>query len=176
MLFPLEKKPQRLTVSLAVWSLRPCWFTCRLWVKQRAAHGRTLSAFLFCFSTSENWMSSWTRVALCGLEGLCNTQCASLSCTRLSTKLLNCSCWLLWPLLGCHPSSSQTKRWKQSGDWEAPGFWRNKGVWGDEKWAGRVELHDKLPVIHGQQSTLHLAELVLQHELSSWCYGWLNAT
>lgn len=141
MLFPLERNKATEVNCLwqcAAWVLAD--LHVGLWVKQGAAHGRTLSTFPFCFSTSESWMSSGTRVALCVLEGLCSTLCASLSCTQLSTKLWNCSCWLPWPLLGRHPSSRV---------WEAPGFWENKRVGQDEKWAGRAEIHEKLPVIHG---------------------------
>ena len=43
-----------------------------LWVKQKAAYGRTRKTFFFCFSTSENWLSLKTYVALCKLEGLCS--------------------------------------------------------------------------------------------------------
>lgn len=44
-----------------------------LWVKQKAAYGRTLKTFFFCFSTSENWLSLKMYIALCKLEGLYST-------------------------------------------------------------------------------------------------------
>lgn len=114
--------------------------------------------------------SGWAReyvLHFVGWEVCAALWCASLSCTQLSTKLWGCSCWLLWPL------SLAVTPWAC---WEAPGFWENKGVGQEEKWAGRAEIDEKLPVIHRQLSTLHhMAELVLQR-VSSWCYGWLNAT
>lgn len=166
MLFLLEKK--KTTEVNCLWQCAVRVLAdlhVSLWVKTRAAHGRAPSMFLFCFSASENWMSWSPCVALCGLEGLCSTLgvlhwAAHSFAQSFSIAAVDCS----------DLSLAVT-----SGGWAGTGR-----LLGSERTKGlgkmRNELCEKLPVVHRQLSTLHLAELVLQRVVSSWCCGWLNTT